>query len=614
MSSTDQIDNGASTFYHAFLARTEPEARRIEQVTSRVEIVRVLLVLGVIAVFALRNFMPTAVAWLIAAALTMAFVVAVRYHGRLQQIRLSLRRQLAAARGGIARAAHDWQAMPPLRATPPLEGWAASTANDLDITGHRSLSRLLDSGSLAGLERVLRWILGEPAATAQIAGRQQSVTAVRQHPELLLRVAADTRFAGGESGASLPQSFLLWCATSNEADTVRLRRLAWIPVAILIVVVVFLTTQGWSRANGLIGAVAVVNIIMTLRVQREIRANLGEFERALAFLRSTHRMLDILTSHAPLEGRLGEVQQQLGKEQALPTMRQLLRLLEWAEVRRSPMMHWALNATIGFDLHVAYRLNNWRTRHAVQVPEWLDVTADAGALFALGTIAFEHPTWTAPDVHDEVSRRRFAVTGLAHPLLDSRKAVTNDAALGSDGDVIVVSGANMAGKSTFLRAIGLNALMAQAGGMVAARSLELRRCRVRTSIHVEDDLGSGTSLFLAEVTRIKQIVDEARDGTRVPVLFILDEVLHGTNAKDRREASQGVLAQLRTTSAVGVVATHDPLIGAANERHMHFACRVTHDPDTGRIELVFDYRAREGPAIESNALAILELLGLSAKA
>ena len=189
--------------------------------------------------------------------------------------------------------------------------------------------------------------------------------------------------------------------------------------------------------------------------------------------------------------------------------------------------------------------------------------------------------------------------------------MTNDTTLAKSGDVIIVSGANMAGKSTFLRAVGLNALLAQAGSMVAASSLELRRCRVRTSIHVEDDLGGGMSLFLAEVTRIKQVIDEAQDASRVPVLFLLDEVLHGTNAKDRREASQRVLAQLRTTNAVGVVATHDPLIGEANEQHLHFACRVTHAPDTGRIELVFDYRARPGPAVESNALAILDLLGVS---
>jgi len=217
-------------------------------------------------------------------------------------------------------------------------------------------------------------------------------------------------------------------------------------------------------------------------------------------------------------------------------------------------------------------------------------------------------------VHGDPEAPPLDATALAHPLLAPDLAVPNDVRLAAPGAVAVLSGANMAGKTTFLRAVGLNALLAQAGGPACAEALALRRCRVRSSVRVEDDLSRGASLFLAEATRLRDVIVDADDAARPPVLFLFDEILHGTNAADRRAATRTVLRRLARAGAAGLVTTHDPEVGAfgdgAGARQLHFAGRVARDA-SGRPALAFDYRVRPGPAREANAGAVLEMLGIS---
>jgi DNA mismatch repair ATPase MutS len=168
----------------------------------------------------------------------------------------------------------------------------------------------------------------------------------------------------------------------------------------------------------------------------------------------------------------------------------------------------------------------------------------------------------------------------------------------------------MSGKTTYLRAVGLNTLLAMAGGPVCARALTIRRCRLRTTVRIEDNLGAGVSLFLAEVSRIAEVVGAAGDEKLPPVLFLFDEILHGTNAQDRREATQLVLARLLANGAAGIVTTHDPRIadGRENLVQVHFTDSL--ESRNGDVVMTFDYTLRPGPATTTNALRILEALGL----
>ena len=252
-------------------------------------------------------------------------------------------------------------------------------------------------------------------------------------------------------------------------------------------------------------------------------------------------------------------------------------------------------------------------------------THDAEALLAFGTLAYEHEQWSLPVLADTPGSPLLSARGLTHPLLAPGVAVPNDVELTASGDVVVVSGPNMAGKTTFLRALGLNVLLAQAGSVVSAEHLQVRRCRPRTSVRVEDNLSEGVSLFMAEVLRLRDVIHDAERRDGPPVLFLLDEILHGTNAADRRVATRRVLARLQRASAAGFITTHDPQILPVNEpqaaastdgtphtAHIHFDGSLTGEPGE-RVALRFDYRAKSGPSTHTNALAVLEMLGIHAE-
>ena len=609
-------------FYTSVIEQGEGELQLLGQLTRRVEIGRVLLILLAIFAWIVRNDVNATVAWSIVLLAIVVFVFVVRYHARLRRDITHHQLRLRAARAGIARIQLDWNAMPPLRHFDIPDGWPSWLARDLDVVGERSLARLADSTSLDGLKTLGEWLLSEPATVREIVERQRSVADLRERHETLLHVSAESRFGSTASSSRSREALLRWC-DSPENDRVHLP--SWLPVVPLMLTAMlfaFIVAQQWNIATAFAMPVAVINIGICVWARRRLRANIGEFEIALLHLRSTQRLLEIVVSIPPIKGRFGTIQHRLREVETLPALEQLLRLVEWSEVRHSPMLYWVMNATIGFDAHIATRLDAWRRHHAHHLPEWLRESGEAGALFALGMLAYEHPHWRMPSVHELSTLPRFDVRQMAHPLLDPLRAVANDASLNDGGDAMVVSGANMSGKSTYLRAIGLNALLAQAGSVVAAESLQLHRCRVRTSVRVDDDLGSGTSLFLAEVKRVKAVVDEASDDTRPPVLYLLDEILHGTNAADRRAASRRVLVRLRATRAVGVVATHDPTIaddvsavekGRATARstppqQQHFSCKVLRGQGAEPFTFEFDYRVRPGPATESNAMEILELL------
>jgi DNA mismatch repair ATPase MutS len=202
---------------------------------------------------------------------------------------------------------------------------------------------------------------------------------------------------------------------------------------------------------------------------------------------------------------------------------------------------------------------------------------------------------------------------LAHPLLPAASRVGNDVTVGPRGTVLLVTGSNMAGKSTLLRTVGLNVVLAQLGAPVCATSMTLPRVRVRTVMHVRDSIASGTSLFLAELLRLREVVTAAHEPSGPLLLYLADEILHGTNADDRRIAICAILSDLLEHGAIGAMATH--LVGLENESALAAHVRAVHftehyDKTAAGLVMRFDYRLRAGPATTRNALQLLESIGV----
>jgi DNA mismatch repair ATPase MutS len=276
------------------------------------------------------------------------------------------------------------------------------------------------------------------------------------------------------------------------------------------------------------------------------------------------------------------------------------------------MAHAVLQLLGLWDFHVLAALERWQLASGSHARDWLDALGDAEALSALATLAYDNPDWAMPELVD--GEPRVEAQSLGHPLLPARTCVSNDITVGPPGTFVIVTGSNMSGKSTLLRAIGTNVVLAQAGGPVCAASMRLTPVDIWTSIRIDDSLEAGVSLFMAELRRLKRIVDAARDPARPrPLLYLLDEILHGTNTAERRVAARRVVTYLLDAGAIGAVTTHDltladdPTLERAAER-VHFTERFVQE--NGRTTMTFDYRLRPGLATSANALKLLALIGL----
>jgi DNA mismatch repair ATPase MutS len=294
-------------------------------------------------------------------------------------------------------------------------------------------------------------------------------------------------------------------------------------------------------------------------------------------------------------------------------LHRLERALSLVEGRGS-LMHGIANALALWDVHALIHLDRWRRQDGVMLRTRLDALGSMEALAALATLTHDNPSWKFPAQDADIDR----VTAIAigHPLLSAATRVANDVTVGPPGTMLLVTGSNMSGKSTLLRAIGLNVVLAQAGAPVCAERFTMPIVELRTSIRLADSLERGVSLFMAELRRLKEIVDAARLKQRQrPLLYLLDEILHGTNSAERRIAARAVLSQLISAGAIGAVTTHDLGLAAEGELAaasvpVHFTEQVT---DGAAGEMTFDYRLRPGLATSTNALRLLALVGLADK-
>jgi DNA mismatch repair ATPase MutS len=270
-----------------------------------------------------------------------------------------------------------------------------------------------------------------------------------------------------------------------------------------------------------------------------------------------------------------------------------------------------------WDIHILALAEHWQRQSGWQADAWFEWLARFEALAALANLAYDHPDWSFPQCVDAGARQQLLAEGIGHPLLPDATRVTNDVQVGPPGRFLLVTGSNMSGKSTLLRSIGVNVVLAQAGAPVCATKLVLPPIRLGTSIRVQDSLGDGISLFLAELKRLKQVVDAAMEteaaGKRV-FLYLLDEILHGTNTVERQIAIRRVMLHLLQHRAIGAISTHD--LALAEVDPLQSSCQAVHFRETFRDgpaghEMTFDYRLQPGVATTTNALRLLEMVGLS---
>jgi hypothetical protein len=328
-------------------------------------------------------------------------------------------------------------------------------------------------------------------------------------------------------------------------------------------------------------------------------------------------VLKLLEGRAFASSLLGRLAGELTAEgeSAWRQMDRLHRRVVLSDVRHSAPVHFVLQTLTLWDFHMIWALERWQVTAGRHARRWLAALGEIEALSALAGLAHDNPEWAFPRIVADNPAPVYAARALGHPLLPAGARVANDVAVGPPGTALLVTGSNMSGKSTLLRAIGINAVLAQAGAPVCAAELALPPVVLGTSILIEDSLESGVSYFLAELQRIKAIVDAAEaagKGGRT-LLYLLDEVLRGTNTAERRIAVREVLLRLLDRGAIGAISTHDLELAEIPElraalRPVHF--RESFEGDGGAPRMTFDYRMRPGVATTVNALALLRMVGL----
>jgi len=473
-------------------------------------------------------------------------------------------------------------------------------AADLDLLGPGSLFDLLCTTRTRFGENHLAAFLLEGASADAAIARQACVRELAPQLDFRERLA----LLGGEVSAHAhPEAVRAWAAAPPRFQG----RAARIGIVALTLVPLALAVLSWWTGTWLPFVLALtvggVGLKLFAAPLRDVRHGGEVLRRELNLLANMLQSFEAASFQSP---RLRALQAQLRQagEPASAAIAHLDRLVMLQSLHLNQFFV-VLDLLLAWSLHVALRQEAWRIRHGKAMSDWLDALGELEALLALSAFAYEHPDYSYPEF--AAGSAVLEAEELGHPLLPAARCVRNDLSLGPDAPLIVISGSNMSGKSTLLRAIGVNVVLASAGAPVCATRFRLDAFSLGATMRVHDSLQEGASRFYAEILRLKQFLELAEGGNRV--LFLCDEILHGTNSNDRLHGARAVIGALMERGAIGLMTTHDLALTdigklAVGGRNMHL------EDALGEGGLVFDYKLRPGVVEKSNALALMRAIGL----
>jgi hypothetical protein len=597
----------------------------LAQIDNRFTWIRLGVVAAGFALFLLALGLGS-VAWRWATVLLSlaVFTFVVFLHRRLDRARHKsrLRREWTAAQ--LARMALDWGNLPPalLEEIPGLPNHPFAV--DLDLLGVRSLHRLVDTAvSLGGSRRLRDWLLETQPEAASTLKRQRLVRALQEHAgfrsQLALHGALAAGAEAGKSGGLIRQRWdgdrlLTWFQNQpEEAKSLTPVLVLLFGLAAVNIVLFVLNLLGVLPAYWGISLLAYFAVYGTrFSAARELFDQAYELRSILTRLQAV--LLFLEGYHFPSASELAPLLAPFQCKPGCPS--RLLRSVEWVlgagGLQNNPIAWFLFNLLVPWDLFFAARLQGLKKQIRAQLPAWLEAWYELEALNSLANYAYLNPEYSFPRLLEpgsDENRPVFIAQGLGHPLIPDTQRVVNDFSLQALGEMVIISGSNMSGKSTYLRTLGVNLCLAYAGGPAAADALAVIPLRLFTCIHISDSLSDGISYFYAEVRRLKALLDALQGEHATPLFYLIDEIFRGTNNRERQIGSQAYVRALVGAHGLGVISTHDlELVHLADDRaqvrNLHFREQI----QAGRM--VFDYRLRSGPCPTTNALKIMQAAGL----
>lgn len=603
----------------------------VQEAMRRVVVGRIVSFLTAVLPMVLIYDLP--VRYLITVGISVAsaavFVRLVSQHRRLRMAQLRAEAGIRVATDGLARLDRDWTRMAEVRDRGGIEIPELSESRtrdpehpyveDLDLYGSVSIRALLGPTPSPTGTRTLRAWLESPGDPADLPGRQAAVAAIgadfQVRESLYLEAMLVDRVRPGAWGR-----FVEWLRAPSMWGAGGLPQ--WAPTVATILPLMTMTAAilrlvGAPIPNAVWAGLLTVQAVLAWLWKDAVTRYFIQLGLGAEGLRRFHKLI-AAWENAPLDDPwIAARRERLRGEGGLGASEEikvLERALDMAESRAS-QFHVVVAVAFLWDIHTLVRLERWRERVAGHVEDWFGALGELEAAAALAALPHDNPDWCWPEINsDPDATPGFEADDLGHPLLSAREGRGNDVALDGPGRFLLVTGSNMSGKSTLLRSIALAAVLGQAGAPVCARRCRMTPVSTFTSMRLADSLASGVSLFMAELQRLKALVDAAPDAdAKGPaLLYLVDEVLAGTNSEERRIAAQRIITHLLSRRAIGAVTTHDlalheePVLDAAATR-VHFRETIG---APGEAMLSFDYVLRPGLATSRNALKLLEVVGL----
>lgn len=477
---------------------------------------------------------------------------------------------------------------------------------DLDIFGRRSLFQSINrTCTFFGKNRLAKWLQNHLHEKTSIEKRQEMVREISEHTLFReqFRVAGLVHHGQSSDGEKI-QAWSQSPAQYLHAGWVK--AFIWgVPVINSLLLITSLA--GWTSFSWL-GLSFGIFLVLSFGIIKRATYIQETYGKQLKSLNGYARLIALAKAENWKSAGMQELMERfnLNGQSPIQALQQLSKELDRLDLRNNQFLYVLLEGSIFFQLQEIVRIERWKVRYGQHINEWLKTVGELDALCSLGTFAYNHPQYTYPELTEKPFC--FLTTQMGHPLMPASQCVKNDATIPSRPFFLIITGANMAGKSTYLRTIGVNYLLACIGAPVCCERLKLHPNQLITSLRTSDSLSDNESYFFAELKRLKRIIDLLNQGQQL--FIILDEILKGTNSMDKQKGSFDLIRQFMQLKANGIIATHDLLLGSLIKQFPEEIRNYCFEADIKENELTFSYKLREGVAQNMNACFLMKKMGI----
>lgn len=477
---------------------------------------------------------------------------------------------------------------------------------DLDIFGRRSLFQSINrTRTFFGKVRLAEWLQNHLHKKTSIEKRQEMIREISEHTLFReqFRVAGLVHHGQSSDGEKI-QAWSQSPAQYLHAGWVK--AFIWgVPVINSLLLITSL--PGWTSFSWL-GLSFGIFLVLSFGIIKRATYIQETYGKQLKSLNGYARLIALAKAENWKSAGMQELMERfnLNGQSPIQALQQLSKELDRLDLRNNQFLYVLLEGSIFFQLQEIVRIERWKVRYGQHISEWLETVGELDALCSLGTFAYNHPQYTYPELTEKPFC--FLATQMGHPLMPASQCVKNDATIPSRPFFLIITGANMAGKSTYLRTIGVNYLLACIGAPVCCERLKLYPNQLITSLRTSDSLSDNESYFFAELKRLKRIIDLLNQGQQL--FIILDEILKGTNSMDKQKGSFDLIRQFMQLKANGIIATHDLLLGSLIKQFPEEIRNYCFEADIKENELTFSYKLREGVAQNMNACFLMKKMGI----